>query len=267
MQLFFQGMIAPALLVGGFGLLFGLCLTYAARKFAVEEDPKIDEIAGLLPGADCGSCGFPGCRGYADALVKDPQKLGACNAVSADNLARIAALLGTDTVAKEAVSVRLTCQGDCVNAKAKYAYEGMASCRNAARLGGGAKACFYGCLGLGDCVSICPNHAISLNNGIAVVNQELCSGCGTCVSACPKELYTLIPKTAAVFLSCKTQEKGATAKKQCMTACLGCGLCAKVCESGAITMENNLPVLDYAKCTGCLACAEKCPTGALVRVE
>lgn len=266
MQLFFQGIIAPALLVGAFGLLFGLCLTYAARKFAVEEDPRIDEIADLLPGADCGSCGYPGCRGYAAALAEHPDKLGACNAVSNENNVRIAEILGTTANAKAAVAVRITCQGDCVNAKAKYTYEGLSSCRNALRLGGGAKACFYGCLGLGDCASVCPQDAIVLNDGIASIDRERCVACGACISACPKGLITMLPQTAPVYLACKTQEKGAAAKKQCSAACLGCGLCVKSCEAGAITLQDNLPVFDYTRCTGCLACAEKCPTGALVKI-
>lgn len=265
MQLFFQGMIAPALIVGVFGLLFGFCLAFAARKFAVEEDTRIAEITEFLPGADCGACGYPGCRGYAAALVENSGKLGACNATSGENAAKIAAILGTTAAEKSAVLVRITCQGDCVNAKTKYTYEGLPSCRNALRLGGGAKACFYGCLGLGDCASVCPNDAIVLNDGIAGIDRERCIACGACVSACPKGLIALLPQTAPVYLACQTREKGATARKQCTAACIGCGLCAKSCESGAITLENSLPVFDYARCTGCLACAEKCPTGALVK--
>lgn len=265
MQLFFQGIIAPALIIGAFGLLFGLCLTYAARKFAVEEDPRMEEIAALLPGADCGACGHPGCRGYASALVNDPALLGACNACSAENLQKIADILGVTAGEKAASVVVVTCQGDCVNAKAKYTYEGMQSCRNALRLGGGAKACFYGCLGLGDCLVVCPNDAIVLKDGIAAIDQEKCAACGACVSACPKGLIRMIPQSASVYLACATREKGAPAKKQCSVACLGCGLCVKNCEAGAITLQDNLPVFDYEKCTGCGACAEKCPTGALVK--
>ncbi len=264
MQLFFQGIIAPALIIGGFGLLFGLCLTYAARKFAVYEDPRIEEVSDLLPHADCGACGYAGCHAYAAALVDDPAKLGACNACSGENLQKIARVLGVHAEEKAATVVRLLCQGDCVNAKAKYSYEGMNSCRNAMRLGGGAKACYYGCLGLGDCAGVCQNDAISITDGIAHIHGEKCHGCGACIDACPKGLLQFVPADAPVYLACSTREKGATAKKQCTVACLGCGLCAKNCPAGAIAMENNLPVFDYEKCTSCGLCMEKCPTGALV---
>ena len=265
MSLFFQGIIAPALIIGAFGLLFGLCLTFAARKFAVEEDPRIEEIHALLPGADCGACGYPGCGGYANALLENPSLLGACNACSAEKEQKIAMILGITAEEKAARVVKITCQGDCINAKAKYSYEGMSSCRNALRLGGGAKACFYGCLGLGDCASVCPNDAIVLKDGLASIDQEKCLACGACITACPKGLIRYLPATAPVYLACATQEKGATAKKQCGIACIGCGLCAKACESGAIELVNNLPVFDYEKCTACGACADKCPTGALVK--
>lgn len=265
MSLFFQGIIAPALIIGAFGLLFGLCLTFAARKFAVEEDSRIEEIHALLPGADCGACGYPGCGCYANALFQDPSLLGACNACSSENEQKIAAVLGITAEEKAAQVVTITCQGDCINAKAKYSYEGMSSCRNALRLGGGAKACFYGCLGLGDCASVCPHDAIVINDGLASIDREKCLACGACISACPKGLIRCLPATAPVYLACATQEKGATAKKQCGIACIGCGLCAKACESGAIELVNNLPVFDYEKCTACGACAEKCPTGALVK--
>jgi len=256
--------IWPAVALGGLGLLFGLGLAVAAKKFAVAADPNIEKVRALLPGANCGACGYPGCDGFAKALCQGGTEISKCNACSTENAEKIAALLGQEAPAGEKKVARILCRGDNSHGIRKYDYLGISDCRAAALIAGGPKVCPDGCIGLGTCVSVCPFGAIKINDrGIAEVDEEKCTGCGKCVEACPKNVIRLMDRDIRVYIACRSVEKGRKVTTACKAGCIGCGLCAKACPFGAITMVNNLPVIDYDKCRQCGICAEKCPRGTI----
>lgn len=258
-------MVFAVIFVSALGLLLGLGLAIASKIMAVPVDEKAEEIVAVLPGANCGACGFSGCAGYAAALSSGAtQNTGMCapggNEVSA-KVAAITGLASADVVPKAAV---VLCQGNSSNAKEKMVYSGVKSCRMASQLFGGAKACAYGCLGLGDCMDACEFDAIHICDGVARINPIVCRSCGACVKACPKSLIELLPlgvSKAAVL--CKNRSKGAAARKECAKACIGCMKCQKTCESGAVTVENFVAHVDTDKCTGCGKCREVCPIGCI----
>ncbi|MCD5390913.1 RnfABCDGE type electron transport complex subunit B [candidate division NPL-UPA2 bacterium] len=255
----------PAILsLGGLGLLFAFGLGLAARKFAVKVDPRIEKIAEILPGVNCGACGFPNCQAVAAALIEGKIESDSCVLVEEEALRNIAEILGQEVKVKEKKVARLICQGGKDQAKEKYVYQGVRECRVANLLFGGEKACAYGCLGLGTCVQECPFGAIALDeNNLPLINEDKCTGCRKCVEVCPKEVLTLIPKPKKVWIACNSRAKGAQVKKVCQEGCIGCGLCLKACKPKAITLENNLARIDYQKCTNCGDCVEKCPTKAI----
>jgi electron transport complex protein RnfB len=252
------------LTLGSLGFLFGLVLAYASKRFAVQIDPRIEKVAGLLPGVNCGACGFPDCQAAAAALFEGKIEPDSCALIKEEDLKTIAKLTGRQVKVKEKKVARLICGGGKKEAKEKYVYQGVQDCRVANLLSGGEKACPYGCLGLGTCVRECPFGAITLDeNDLPLIDEDKCTGCGKCVQVCPKEVLTLVPKEKKVRVACNSPLKGAQVKKVCSVGCTGCGLCLKVCKPEAITLENNLARIDYKKCTNCGACVEECPTKAI----
>lgn len=251
------------------GVLAAVILYFVAQKFKVHEDPRVDQVEKMLPGANCGGCGFAGCRGLADALVKrnDISAL-FCPVGGAPVMKSVADFLGKAAPEKEAQVATVRCGGSCEKRPSLNDYDGAASCAIASSLYGGQTGCTYGCLGLGDCVSACTFGAISMNpeTGLPEVDPEKCTACGACVKACPKgviELRKKWPKDRAVFVSCVSKDKGAVVMKACKAGCIGCGKCAKVCAFDAITIENNLAFIDSWKCKLCRKCVNECPTGAI----
>lgn len=255
------------------GILAAVILYFVAQKFKVYEDPRIDEVEAILPGANCGGCGFPGCRGMADALVKnDDISALYCPVGGADVMTKVASYLGKAVAEKEPQVAVVRCSGSCANRPRTNRFDGADSCAVVAALYGGETGCTYGCLGKGDCVNVCNFGAISIDpeTGLPVVDEEKCTACGACVKACPKfiiELRKKGPKGRRVFVSCVNQDKGAVARKACKAACIGCGKCVKTCPFGAITLENNLAYIDYTKCRLCRKCVAECPTGAIHEVN
>jgi electron transport complex protein RnfB len=252
--------------LGGLGLLFAAGLAYASRKFAVKEDPRVSQVLDALAGANCGACGYPGCRAFAEAVVKGEAPIHACTPGGAESTSRIARIMGMETAEGEylpKVAV-VHCRGGLKEARELFHYQGLEDCAAAQLVGGGSKACRYGCLGLGTCARICPFDALSMGqNGLPVVDDMKCTGCGMCVDACPRNIIQLIPRSAQIYLACVSQDKGKSVKAVCSVGCIGCGLCAKpkVTPSGAITMDGNLPVVDYTKSdTDLLVAMAKCPT-------
>ncbi len=255
------------------GVLSAVVLYFVAQKFRVVEDPRIDGVEGLLPGANCGGCGFPGCRGFADALVKRDGMEGMnCPVGGADTMKSIAEYLGRVAAESEPMVAVVRCGGSCDKRPRTNRFEGAPSCAVMAQLYGGDTACNYGCLGKGDCVVSCKFDAIVMDGatGLPVVDDDKCTACGACVKACPKfiiELRRKGPKGRRVFVNCINRDKGAVSRKACQVSCIACTKCAKVCAFDAITIESNLAYIDSQKCRLCRKCAPECPTGAIVETN
>lgn len=255
------------------GVVLAGVLYLIANKFKVEEDPRIDEVEKVMPGANCGGCGFAGCRAFAQACVEAPNlDNNFCPVGGNEVMKKVAAVLGMEVKEKAPMVAVVRCNGTCANRPVVNEYDGRQSCKVKAALYSGDTGCPYGCLGCGDCVEACQFGAISMDpeTGLPVVDEEKCTACGACVKACPKHIIELRnkgPKGRRVFVSCVNKDKGGVARKACSAACIGCGKCVKVCPFGAITVENNLAYIDFTKCKLCKKCVAECPTGAIHAVN
>ena len=255
------------------GLVLALVLYIVADRFKVEEDPRIDEVEKVMPGANCGGCGFAGCRAFADAAVKAPNlDNNYCPVGGNDVMKKVAAILGYEVKEKAPMVAVVRCNGSCEARPRINEYGGYASCRVKAALYAGDTACAFGCLGCGDCVAACAFGAISMDpvTGLPVVDESKCTACGACAKVCPKSIIEIRPKGPRgmrLYVSCLNRDKGPAAKKACASACIGCGICAKTCTHGAITVENNVAYIDPAKCKLCRECEAVCPTGAIHSVN
>ncbi len=240
-------------------------LVFAHRKLAVDTDPRIGAAYELLPGTNCGACGYPGCLGLAEAIVAGSALPGTCTVMSDDERAYLAEVLGVDEGREEKVVARLACAGGSNVARNRARYAGIPSCRAAALVAGGGKGCFWGCLGLGDCEVVCDFDAIVMNeHDLPVVIEDACTACGDCVDACPKDLFSLHPVSHRLWVACRNLEMGEAVLSDCDVGCDACGRCARDAPAGAVTMVDNLPVVDYAKAADARAAIERCPTGAIV---
>ena len=260
-------MLVATTVLAGLGLVSGLGLAIAAKLFAVEVDPRQEEIGDLLPGANCGGCGFAGCNDFAGAVVKGSAPPDACP-VADDEVARaVATVMGVSIEAKERRVALVHCQGGNEVAPRKFQYNGMASCASADLLGGGDKLCGHGCLGLGDCQVACGFGAIEITgSGLANVIRERCTACGQCVTACPKNLIDIVPESAPIHVLCKNTDKGGTARKACTLACIGCKKCEKFYADGQMVVENFLAHVDYENPPTDPAVLEECPNNAIVEI-
>lgn len=252
-----MNIIIPVLLFGAIGLVVGVVLSVASKLFAVETDERIELISELLPGANCGGCGYAGCSACAAAIVSGEAPVNACPGCA--NVAEIAKIMGVEAIGSNPKKAYIACSGNAEKATKKYDFDGTMSCYDISQLKGGDKNCAYACLGYGDCVEKCAFGALSIKDGIASVNRAKCTGCGVCVSVCPKSVIKLLPENIKTFVACSSKDKGAALKDKCTAGCIGCKICEKNCEAGAISVIDNLAVVDFEKCTGCGICAEKCP--------
>ena len=253
--------------MGLLGALFAGGLAYASVKFAVEEDPRKESIDEALPGIDCGACGYPGCASYADAVVNEEEEIDLCQPGGAEVEEAIADIMdleaGGDSVEKVA---QLMCQGDRDATVFQADYQGIASC-NAINMEESIKSCPYGCLGFGDCIDICPFDAIHMNdNGLPEVDLEACTACGECVEECPRDIIELVTSKQEVTAKCKSILEGSTVSDVCEKGCIACTLCEQNCPVDAITMEDNLPVVDDETCIECGKCVEVCPTDSMAEL-
>lgn len=265
-------LIAIAIL-GGLGLVFGLVLAAASKVFYVETDPRLDQLNACLPGANCGGCGFAGCGAYAEAVLKGEAPVGKCASGGNECAQAMAAIMGVqaEAVTRKVAMVRCSgartfdAEGNLTKgAKMKANYEGFHDCLAASKVGGsGPLSCKFGCLGYGSCTRVCKYGAISVKNGVAVVDEDLCVGCMACAQVCPRKVITAVEPDRNVVIGCNSLAKGAVTNRACTIGCIGCGKCMKTCPSGAITITNNLAQIDYSKCTNCGECAKVCPKGLI----
>ena len=251
--------IKAVLIIGGMGLVFGALLAVAAKIFEVKKDERIPLIVDCLPGANCGGCGFAGCAAYADAICKGEAAVNACPVGGTVAAEKIAQIMGVEAGKMEKMVAYVICNGTCDVAKDRYYNPEVDTCHAAHRLAGGMKGCMYGCLGCGSCADVCQFGGISIVNGVARIDRELCTNCGVCMAECPRGLIVRIPYSAKAAVVCASKATGKETRLVCDAGCLGCGICAKNCPENAITVENNLAVIDASKCVGCGVCAEKCP--------
>ncbi|HKK08493.1 MAG TPA: (Fe-S)-binding protein [Gemmatimonadota bacterium] len=257
--------LVPAAILGGIGVLLGGAIAVANRVFWVWSDPRIDGTEELLPGTNCGACGEPGCRAFAEALVAGRQTPAECTNMSAEEREDVAAYLGTDVGEAEKRVARLLCAGGSDVAPREADYRGAVSCAAAVAVTGGGKACSWGCVGLGDCAVACDYDAIRMSDvQLPVVDPELCTACEDCVAACPLDLFVVWPVSRQLIVQCRSLLQGDAATSLCAAACDACGRCAVDAAPGLIEMKNGLPVIDYARNE--LATPEatlRCPTGAI----
>lgn len=251
--------LTPVLWFAAFGGFFGILLAIASHIFAVKTDERVPKIRECLPGANCGGCGYTGCDAYATAVAKGEAPVNRCSAGGAEVSAKVAAVMGVEVGKTVRRRAQVMCSGTNDYATKKYLYEGAQDCLSASKLSGGDKTCPYGCLGLGTCVSACKFGAISIVNGVAAVDYDLCTGCGQCAAACPKSVIRIIPYDSAHWVGCRSLDKGAQVRRYCEVGCISCHLCEKVCESDAIHVVDDVAVIDYDKCTDCSKCVDKCP--------
>lgn len=268
-------LIAVAVL-GGIALVSAVVLYVCSKKFAVYEDPRLGQVTALLPGANCGGCGYPGCSGMASALVKgaDAGSLDGlyCPVGGAEVMGQVADLLGMAVANTEPKVAVVRCNGTCELRPRIAEYSGLRTCTAMNSCGAGETGCGYGCLGCGDCVSACSFGAIKINDetGLPEVDEDKCTACGACVNACPRHIIELRKrgvKNRRVYVRCVNKDKGAAAMKACKVACIGCGKCEKECNFGAITIQGNLSYIDPDKCRLCRKCVEVCPTHAIVAIN
>jgi len=261
--------LVAAGIMGGLGIGLSILLAIANKKLFVYEDPRIDQVDDLLPHANCGACGFAGCRAFAEALVAGATSPAKCTVSAAETQSSVATLLGVDVGAEEKRVARLACAGGSHVAWQRAQYEGLTSCRGAALVSGGGKGCAWGCLGLGDCAVSCDFGAITMNAyGLPVVDLDKCTACGDCVEACPKDLFSIHTVSHRVWVACKSLASGDDAEAECDVACTACGRCAADAPGGAIAIRNNLAVVDYSK-NHLLKqdVIQRCPTGAIVWLD
>lgn len=250
----------PIIVVAGLGIVFASFLTYFFVKFHVEENPLISQIYQLLPHANCGACGFAGCSSFAEAVAEGKVPPDKCVMVSQENMKKICSILGIEEgEGKEKKVARVLCFGG-VNSKKRFEYEIIKSCSAVKTFFTTNSECKYGCLGFGDCVSVCPVNAIKMGEKqLPEIDEEVCVGCGKCVEICPQNIIALLPYSKKVYIACSSHDKGAKVVKVCKSGCIGCGKCVKACPQQAITLQNNLAVIDYEKCDNCEKCVSECP--------
>ncbi len=253
--------------LGVMGAAFGGLLAFAAQKFAVEADPRVEAIKAALPGANCGACGKPGCAGLAEAIARGEVPVNACPVGGAAVGAKVGEIMGikVDPNVERRIA-KVLCQGGCVD---RSDYHGPQDCKAAVLVGGGHKSCTYACVGFGNCARVCPFGAITMSDkGLPVIDEEKCTGCTKCVAECPKAVLSMAPVSKAVHVACVSKDKGPMVRKtECKPGCIACGICQKNCPHDAIHVVNNLAVIDYDKCVNCGVCVAKCPTKAIIMEE
>ncbi len=247
------------LVIAVIGIVVAAGLVFTGKKFAVKVDEKVVAVREKLPGNNCGACGYAGCDALANAIAKGEAEVNACPVGGAPVAEAIGYIMGKTAGTMERKTAFVACKGTCNVTKNQGNYIGIKDCRAAVLSGMNVTDCTYGCLGFGSCAEVCPEQAISVQNGVAVVNRSRCVSCGLCAKVCPRGLISLIPESRIIRVQCSNRDKGPQVKKVCAAGCIGCGLCAKQCESDAIEFDGTLARVNPEKCTLCGKCAAKCP--------
>ena len=262
-----EGILIPVLSIGIVAVVLGALLGFSGKKFHVKVDPKIESIHQMLPGTNCGSCGFPGCAMFAQAVVNVKADYKGCPPGGSSTAVKIAETMGIDAASSARKVAFLKCNGKEDNVKRRYIYDGPVNCVAASQLAtGGNKSCSYSCIGLESCKNACPFDAIKIADGIVKINPKKCTACKKCITACPKNLIEIVPDRNKVRILCNSRDSGRQTRINCRAGCIGCNLCLKACAFGAIIVEDNLARIDYDKCTLCMTCVDKCPTKAIKKM-
>lgn len=259
-----SNIILPVAIVAAIGLVASIILVIAARFMAVKVDERVTQVRAVLPGANCGACGFAGCDEYAEKLVNDGVKSNLCIPGGGEVAKQVSEVLGVAFEEVQELRAVVKCRGHLGTTDYIMEWQGPQSCKIANQFYQGRRSCSHACLGYGDCVEVCQYDAIHIVNGVAVVNKSNCVGCGMCARECPNDLIDIRPAASDVFVGCSSTDKGAFTRKLCQNGCIGCKKCERTCEFGAITVTDNLARIDPAKCTNCKKCVEQCPTGAIL---
>ncbi|MDD5281240.1 MAG: RnfABCDGE type electron transport complex subunit B [Candidatus Omnitrophica bacterium] len=247
------------IILGSLGLIFGIGLAIASKKFNVQVDPKLEQVQHLLPGANCGACGNPGCFGFAESLLEGKGTVESCRVCSEEIKEKIAGIMGMSLEKQAKKIATLHCNGG-LKVKDRYVYNGINDCAAAKLVLGGQKTCVFSCLGFGTCQKACPFGAITMSGeGLPVVDKVKCRSCNKCVLACPKKLFSLVSVSNSVYVACSSHDSGRDVKAACPVGCIACKLCEKTCRFDAIHVIDNLAVIDYHKCTSCKECVAVCP--------
>lgn len=261
-------LVSAGLLLGAIGLVFGLVLGIASKVFAVKTSEQTLQVRAALPGANCGGCGYSGCDAFASAVVEGKAPVGGCPVGGIEVARRVAEIMGQDAGNIDPMQrkvAKVVCRGGTNYCLPKHNYQGIKDCIAASTISDGTKSCSFACLGLGTCATVCAFGAIHVDdrNKIVDINREKCTGCGKCVKVCPKQVISLQPYDQPVRLVCNANERGRVVTDVCKAGCFSCGKCVEACKFDALSMENNLPVINRDKCVGCMMCAEACPTDAI----
>ena len=258
-----NGILIAVITVAAIGLIAGIILTLASHFMAVEVDETVVKIRECLPGANCGACGYAGCDEYAEKVAGRFAKLTLCIPGGKKAADDMAAVLGVEAGDVKEMRAMVRCCGNHETSKDVMDYQGSKTCSACFSFFRGHKECSYGCMGFGDCVEVCKFDAITIDNGVARVDSELCTGCGACAKVCPGHVIEMVPKNSRTCVACASHNKGAQTRKMCTSGCIGCMKCQKTCKHGAIVVIENLAVVDPSLCVNCGECAEVCPVGCI----
>ena len=262
-----MSILIPTIAVTIIGIICGVILV-ASKFMSSAEDEIFVMIRECLPGANCGSCGYAGCDGYAHALSdEETENAGLCIPGGSTVATQVAKILGINAQEVEKTVAFVACGGNSACTTKRYVYEGIQTCAASKLLFAGDKSCSYGCLGRGDCASVCPNNAIFIKDGLASVDRTVCTGCGMCAKVCPNQIIRFVKAGDCPIVRCSSQDKGAITRKACLHGCIGCKKCEKLCRAGAITVTNNIATIEPEKCIKCGLCKEACTTGCIIVLQ